>query len=301
MLKYLLIWAFLIGIAFCTESKTGGESSSGSHESSGGGESSSSSTTTTTKKPSTTSSTTTTTTTSTTSSTKASSTTTTASTTTKSVSHNSAYTSNYYYASFGTVKFPYAIGQCSAVDVSSDYMMINCVGTTHVNVLSYSIGGCTGTPDTNMTYNSTQATFYCGGTNTYAQVTIGPESCVDAIFTIYAALDVCVYTGAAFISVYCASSPAIAQLQYYETSTCTDASIASIISANSTCEYLFPLSGVSIYGNAGTCNTGTTTTTSTSSTTSSTASTTKTSAGNSYNMGSILFFMTILIGFAFLN
>jgi len=287
MLKYLLIWAFFIGIAFCAE-KSGGESSSGSHESSGGGESSSSSSTTTTsKKPSTTSSTTTTTTTTTTSST-----TTTASTTTKSVSHNSAYTSNYYYAAFAAVKFPYAIGQCSAVDVTGDYMMVNCIDSTHVNVLSYSIAGCTGTPDTTMTYNSTQATFYCGGTNTYAQVTIGPASCVDAIFTIYAALDVCVYTGAAFISVYCASSPAIAQLQYYGTSTCTDASIASIISANSTCEYLFPLSGVSIYGNAGTCNTGTTTTTSTSTT----SSTTKTSAGNSYNVGSILFFMMMFIG-----
>jgi hypothetical protein len=145
--------------------------------------------------------------------------------------------------------------------------MPTCVDANTIQIDLYYGDSCSGTATTT-TYTSDEATFFCGGVNAYASITISPNAC-PASYTIYSAINTCTNaTSSIWSSVYCTSTSG--EIQYYLDNTCSDDYFYSLAKFNKTCGYMFTTAKTStdIYGKLNECNTaGSTATTSTPATT----------------------------------
>jgi hypothetical protein len=213
----------------------------------------------------------------------ATTTTTSGATTTVAVQKHNDLTSNYYYSDLDGSYFAFAIGQCTQKSIiGASYMKATCLDTDNLQVDLYYTSSCD-TAYSSTNYTSADATFYCGGVDDYAKVTISASSCSSTTYDVYTALDVCVKASSSvsiYTSVYCSGT--YGEIQYYLGSTCADAVYYSVAKMNSTCQFLFTSSssGAKIYGLIDECYTGATTTTSGATTTASTSSI----AANNYNI-----------------
>jgi len=232
MLKFLVASSVLLAIAFGQEqpsSTTSGESGSG-----GGG--SGEVTITTTKA-----------------------------TTTK------ATRSNYYRISLGSLYFPLAVDQCSAAAVgASIYYKPHCLNSTHIEVPTYTSSSCSDDTLLSRTVTNNGTIFRCDGVNTYSELSFGvvAGTCSSKF---YAATDACIQYSPQSSTVYTSISCTVnnaASLKTYTSSTCTGPT-ASSTAFNSTCQYVFSVSSLSIYGQAATCSAASTVSTTSGATTTS--------------------------------
>jgi len=169
--------------------------------------------------------------------------------------------SNYYLGSFqDTYFFPYAVGHCTASGIdSTSFLMAECNSDGTITVSDYTEGTCGGSPVSVNTYNSSFADFSCDGGDFYVDMNIGVTDCDGLEFHVIAALDVCVFGGNAYVTVYCMDN--YAELQYYGAPTCPAAYLAATASATDECNAagFLQLTSAIIYGKVADCSQGGTT------------------------------------------
>jgi len=195
---------------------------------------------------------------------------------------------NYYYSTFDTTHFAYAIGQCTQISIlNTQFMNATCLDTEHLQVNIFDAAGCSGSPASNNIYTSNNATFYCGGVNAYAELEINLGKC-PAKYSVYSAINTCTNVSShLWSSVYCTATSG--QIQYYMENTCSDSSYYSYNHFNTSCHYLFTTTGeatLEVYGELITCNNPSTTTTTTTKST--------TSSANIYDVKNTFFLIMML-------
>lgn len=205
-------------------------------------------------------------------------------TTTVAVQNRDDVTCNYYYGPFDTSYFAYAVNQCTQYSIlQGEFMYATCLNSTHIKVNIYLTSFCNGTAYSSKVYDSSQATFYCGGVDAYAKIKIGVTSC-PASYYVYSAINTCTNASSTiWSSVYCSGSNG--EIQYYTSDTCSDATFSSLDQMTATCGYLFTTirSKTKIYGQIESCFTGATTTTPPTS-----------SIGHMYNINNVIAFFFVV-------
>jgi len=206
-------------------------------------------------------------------------------TTTYATQNRNDLTSNYLYESFDSSSFAYAVGQCTRYSILQGlFMKATCLDMDRIQMDIYSTAGCDDDLDSTIIYTAENGTFNCSGVNAYAEISINLGTCPGE-YTVYSALNTCAFAATGvYSSVYCMGTDA--EIQYYLSSTCSDASFYDKSEFNNVCGFLFTSlsSGYDIYGNLTSCyipSTATTTSTVT------TMSTTPSSA-NSYNINNVM-------------
>jgi len=177
-------------------------------------------------------------------------------TTTKTATTTKATRSNYYRVALGSLYFPLAVDQCSAASIGASlYYKPHCLNSTHIEVPLYSSATCTDDSLLSRTVTNNGTIFRCDGVNTYSELYFGvTDGGCSSKF--YGALDACIQYSSTvstqYTSISCTTNNA-ASLKVYTTSTCTGPS-ASTVAFNNTCKYAFPVSSISVYGQASTCS-----------------------------------------------